>query len=307
MGQAPSGSATPLRPFERILCPVDSSDFSARALRFATAIAAWDHAHIRVLSVRPPLSSMTFWSGPHALLPPEPPEATEEARDALRAFVVETTKRHDIDVQIEIGGVYPEILRAARQWPADLIVMGTHGLSGFQRLLLGSVTERVLRQTEIPVLTIPRDAEAVPERPFQTVLCAIDRSPTARGALDHAIALTRRCGGRLVVVHVVEHIADEDPQFAHHFDVAECFHELEPAMHEHYTQLIPEEARTVCHAQVELRFGKAAREILDAAGKCDAGIIVVGAAGASALFGSTAHEIVRAATIPVLVVPPPNS
>lgn len=307
MGQAPSASATALRPFARILCPVDSSDFSARALRHAAALATWDHGQMRVLSVRPPLTAMTFWAGPHALLPPDPPEAADAARDALRRFVTDTTNRHDIEIQIEIGSIVFEILRAAREWPADLIVMGTHGLSGWERLLLGSVTERVLRQTPAPVLAIPRDADAVPERPFRTVLCAVDRSDTARRALDYAMAITRRGGGRLVVVHVVEHIADEDPQFAHHFDVAECFRPLEPALREHYLRLIPEEARTACQAQVELRFGKASREILDAAGTCGAELVVAGAAGASALFGSTAHEIVRGATVPVLVVPPVGS
>jgi nucleotide-binding universal stress UspA family protein len=289
--------------FNHILCPVDSSEFAKRALGYGAALARVQGAELTVLTVRPPMT-LDVWAAHNLVLPPELPEARDQTAAALRQFVQETTGLDDARVIVQDGPVVGEILRVAAEWPADLIVMGTHGASGFERIVIGSVTEKVLRRTPVPVLTIPRHARDVSSALFRTVLCALDRSEAAGRALEYALELARAGGGRLVLTHVVEHIVDEDPQFARHFDTAACYHALEPELRAWYAARVPPEARAACDLDVQLRFGKASREILTVSRECGAELIVVGTASASAMFGSTAHDVVRRAEIPVLVVPP---
>ena len=101
--------------------------------------------------------------------------------------------------------------------------MGTHGRRGFKRLLLGSVTETVLREAPCPVLTVPSSAnEASSEAvTFKRILCPIDFSPSALQALGFALDLARQADGRVTLMHVVEWLAEEEPQALAHFNVPE--------------------------------------------------------------------------------------
>ena len=91
--------------------------------------------------------------------------------------------------------------------PSDLLVMGTHGRSGFERLVLGSVTEKVLRKAACPVLSVPRNVgDVVPAPPvlFTRILCAVDFSDCSINALNHAMSLGQEADARLTVLHVIE-------------------------------------------------------------------------------------------------------
>jgi nucleotide-binding universal stress UspA family protein len=290
--------------FTHILCPIDGSEFATRALRYAAALARLHGAQLTVLTARPPLPALGIWTAPNLMLPPELPGERVQTFEAFQQFVQRTTELQDVCVLLQDGPVVGEILREAREWPADLIVMGTHGTSGFERLVLGSVTEKVLRRTDVPVLTIPKSAADVPDLAFRTVLCAFDRSEASARALDYSVIFARTAGARLIVAHVVEHFINEDPQFARHFDTSDCFRDAEPELRAWYTARVPPEAYATGPVEVELRCGKPSRELLATAHDRKADLIAVGTASAAALFGSTAHTIVRSAEVPVLVVPP---
>lgn len=289
-----------------ILCPVDGSEFATRALRYAAAVARQCNAALTVLTARPPLPTLGLWTSPNLMLPPELPGERDQAFAAFQPFVQRITGLPDVRVLLRDGPVVGEIVREANEWPANLIVMGTHGTSGFERLVLGSVTEKVLRRTTVPVLTIPRGAADAPDLAFETVLCAFDRSDASARALGYAVMFARGARARLVAAHVVENFLNEDPQFSRHFDTEDCFRAAEPAMRAWYAARIPPEAHAACEVEVVLRCGKASRELLAIARERRAGLIAVGTASAAAVFGSTAHTIVRAADVPVLVVPPPT-
>lgn len=288
--------------YARILCPIDRSPWAARALRYAAALGQQHGAQVTALTVRPSASLLGVWGE----VEPDRRAAQDEATAAeVEKFVCEAAPGSAFRVLLAEGMVVPEILRVARDQGADLLVMGTHGAGSVERLLLGSVTERVLRRATIPVLAIPRDTHDAPPEAFTAILCAVDRSDASRRALDHGLALARGCRGRLVLGHVVEHIVNEDPQFAHHFDTEACFRELAPELKAFYGAMVPADARADCHIDVMLRFGKPGRHLLDMAREAAADLIVVGTASAPAMFGSTAHRVVREAEVPVLVVPPP--
>jgi nucleotide-binding universal stress UspA family protein len=143
----------------RILCPVDFSEHSRRALDHAVAIARWYGSAITVTHIVAPAPVTAYGPGPVIL---EPAMMSTADRDQLQAsldaFVqAETAHGVTIETGIREGNTAADVLAQAAELPADLITIGTHGRSGFERLLLGSVAEKVLRKAAGPVLTVPRD------------------------------------------------------------------------------------------------------------------------------------------------------
>ena len=295
--------------FDRILCPVDKSDFSVRALQYAVALQQSNRAELTVLTVRPREIPPALWTE-YPVAPPINPMDPEVEEAELRGFIHRAVGAALAKVSVREGFVSQEILLAARETPADLIVMGTHGASGFERWLLGSVAENVLRHAACPALTVPPSAAEPPDAPaapFKTILCAIDFSRDSQRALVVAQDLARAGGGRLVVVHALEHLAGESPALAAHFNVAEFRRTLERDARQRLEELLPLAARAECNTSVILAEGKASREVLRAATAHEADLIVLGVHGRNALdlalFGSTTRHVLHRATVPVLTVP----
>src|SRR5688572_27257531 len=142
----------------RILCPIDFSDYSRRALDHAIAIARWYESTITALHVFSPAPVEAYGPGPVVF---EPTVLTPVDRDQLlantKAFIeAAPAPGVAIEAVVREGHTAAEILDQATNMSADLLVLGTHGRSGFERLLLGSVAEKVLRKARCPVLTVPR-------------------------------------------------------------------------------------------------------------------------------------------------------
>jgi nucleotide-binding universal stress UspA family protein len=293
--------------FRKILCPVDTSSFSQRALRYAVALGAWYDGEVAVLSVRPTGLPPALWLTREASVPLE--DTSEgDAESRLAAFVHLVVGPNQTRVRVADGAVVPEILRVAAELPADLIVMGTHGLTGFDRLVLGSVTHKLLRKAGCPVLTVPRLAEGRSEPPqvtFRSIVCGVDRSAASRRAVDYALSLAQQAGGRLVLVHALEDFAEEEPRFASHFNTEACWREVEPEIRKTYEALISDETREWCDVEVLTPRGKSYKAVLSAASTRDADLIVLGSAGWNAPFGTTTSHVLHEAGCPVLVVPPP--
>jgi nucleotide-binding universal stress UspA family protein len=147
-----AGDAMPTARF--ILCPVDFSEQSRQALLWASAIAQYRGGELTVLSVVDPLLARAARIRLHIDL------ARADAEPALREFVEATLpeaarQASHVRMEVTVGDPSEAILQTGRRLKAELIVMGTHGLGGFQKLLLGSTTEQVLRRTEWPVLAVP--------------------------------------------------------------------------------------------------------------------------------------------------------
>ncbi|HXW04489.1 MAG TPA: universal stress protein, partial [Vicinamibacterales bacterium] len=214
-----------------------------------------------------------------------------------------------VQVLVRDGSVPAEIIRAAGEQPAELIVMGTHGLGGFERFMLGSITEKVLRKAPCPVLTVPPaiDPERSPAVLFRTIVCGVDFSRAADRGLQYALSLAQEAGGRLVLVHALEWFAEEEPKLSAHFNVSEFRRTLEADARSQMARLVPESARTWCEAEPVLVHGRAYRELLRVAAERQADLIVLGVRGRNiadlALFGSTTQHVLRQAVCPVLTVP----
>jgi nucleotide-binding universal stress UspA family protein len=294
--------------FKQIICPVDFSESSVRALACAAAIARWYDAQLTVLHVVPTFESKQVRAEivePIHLVTPMP---RDQVLDEMSRFLNLATLSPRANALAETGDPQATIIDQALSTRADLIVMGTHGRRGFKRLVLGSVAEAVLREAPCPVLTVPPHAPAGVSDTvtFKRILCPIDFSPSALQALGFALDLARQSDGRVTLMRVVEWLEEEEPRASAHFNVPEYRRYVVDDTQERLRNVVAEESRTWVEIDDLVVFGRAYREILRAAESKPADLIVMGAQGRGglglALFGSTTQQVVRGAICPVLTV-----
>ena len=288
---------------EKILCPVDFSEFAARAYYYARSLAQHYKAALVVQHVTEPLLSIYrgYMTAPFiedAYLKQE-----SYAEQELHEFIARYNGPGDQpELVLQRGPVAESVLSLAAERNVDLIVMGTHGRRGFDHLVLGSVAERVLRKASCPVLVI-RD----PTRTFvdagnredpvniQSILFCTDFDDNSPRALEYALSLALQYSSGISLLHVIEAMADV-PGLAEEIQLVQ--QQLEES--------IPEDARRWAKVVSTVRTGKPSKEIIDYASEIHADLIVMGVRGRGAvdltLFGSTTHRVIQLATCPVLVV-----
>jgi nucleotide-binding universal stress UspA family protein len=288
----------------RILCPTDFSEPSQNALAHADSLARWYGAEIVVLYVSPvaamPVTELAY-------LPATPlltPEARERLHQDLRRLV-EPLRRDGVSVSVEVaeGSAATQIVARAEELRVDLIVVGTHGRRGLEHLMMGSVTESVLRRSPCPVLTVSRPARRAATTLFGTIVCPLDFSPSSAHTAHDAAALAAEVEGDLVLLHVLERSAYPPSWMPPRFDAALYRRDVEADAQARLRRALP--PGVACPVDTRVVWGTAAREILRAVRERQAGLIVMGAHGGaldSTWFGSTAHEVVREAPCPVLVL-----
>ena len=297
----------------QILCPIDLSEFSRHALDHAVAIARRYDATITVFNVCTVVAATAYAPGTPMLPVTVPTPGDLEALLASIKRFVETEVGLTVPMRFEIGegDATSAILDRAGTIPSDLIVMGTHGRSGFDRLILGSVTEKVIRKATCPVLTVPRrmdDVIPIPDRLFTRILCATDFSDASLHALEYALSLVRDADTHLTLVHVVE--VTPAPQSEAAVDIearalGAYVAAAAEARAEQLARIVPDSVRALCTMERTLAIGKAHREILRIADERQSDVIVLGAHGFGVpqfLFGSTANQVVRQARCPVLTI-----
>jgi nucleotide-binding universal stress UspA family protein len=286
---------------ERILCPTDFSDASAHAVEQAVVIGGYYKSGITAL---------------HVVQPVEPSLETlsvENLKQETAAFVGGAVAAGlAVDVRVETGLPANHIVECASRLAAGLIVMGTHGSSGFEHLILGSVTEKVLRKAPCPVLTVPPRAHTESRLPLRRVLCAVDLSDASRAAARFAASMAQESGAGLTLLHVLEWPWHEPP--------APPLDELPPEQAfalATFRRDAEERARMRLESMasamgrppdvdVRIASGKPYEQILEVARTGSADLIVIGVNQRNVLslvvLGSTANHVIRAATCPVLTL-----
>lgn len=150
---AATSSRRAWRGFRSVLCPVDFSAPSRSALRFAAAIAVHAGARLTVVYVNDPL----LVAAASAALRDR--EVISRSEKELGQFVARTLGTRPqpsrVDVRVAVGAAADQITTLSRSIGAEVIVMGTHGLSGPRRVFLGSTTLAVLKRSRVPVLACP--------------------------------------------------------------------------------------------------------------------------------------------------------
>lgn len=303
---------------KRILCPVDFSEHSRHAFDHAVAIAHRYESAITAMYVFPQV--LVAGTDPGAPVV-EPVGLTESDRERLLAQLkmftaAEVPSGMAVDHVIKQGNAVAHILAQARAIPADLLTIGTHGRSGFERLVLGSITEKVLRKAPCPVLVVPRrHPDAVPASPviFKRIVCPVDFSDCAMTALRYAISLAQEADASLTVLSVMTYELAVTPDMygAILIEDRETLGEFRRRQEEEARQrlrdAIPDGVRDYCEVTTLVTSGKPSLEILRVAREVESDVIIMGVRGRGAadmmLFGSTTNHVVREAVCPVLTVP----
>lgn len=275
---------------KRILIPTDLSDFASLAIQYGAFFN-------RRLG-----AALTLLYADEMLVPfgPEVPmgyflENAPAARKQEMEMLCEQARKYapGIDVETVVISDTPSraIVTTADKMNADLILMGTHGRHGVERAFLGSVAERVLRQTDRPVLTVapplfPQGKEAA----IRTVLCPVNFTPIAGAALNYAAKITDAFHAELVMLYVDD--GTHSPF-------------LNRAGAELAAWIAPAVRERIRYREVLTR-GDAAARVLEVADDVDTDLIVIGSQhklfSDATVFGTTTERITRFAKRPVLTV-----
>ena len=286
----PTGDKRAFLPIRRVLCPVDFSEFSRAAVDRAVALAKPFRAEITALFVLPFVfpEDAAACSGPVA---PEPGVQSAVAEDLEEFLRPARDAGLKLRLRVRSGDCVGHILDEARALESDLIVMGTHGRSGFERWVLGSVTDSVLRKAPCPVLAVPRMASppGPPASPSGRIVCAVLLSAHAARTVSYALSLGRSTGSVVTLVHVWDGVGGPRVR-------ATCEAELRRRLH----AAAVAEGPTDCAVEEVVASGRAHREILRLAEARRADLIVLGSDGQG--LGSTARRVLREAETPVLIV-----
>lgn len=308
--------AAPAFQVRHVLCPTDFSDFSARALRHAIAIARSLGGDLTVAYVCPhvvPLGGEVPYFTSEQL----GSVARAEMIGSLKAFA-EPAAAAGVAVRSVLleGDPSRELASLAESLPADLLVLGTHGRGGFERFLLGSVTEKLLRRAPCPVLTVCHDDGPEPgaSAALRRILCATELRETSAEVVGYALSVAEARQAELTLLHVLEGVPVVEPVPPLRVsmpDVLALRQSLEAEARERLRALVPPEARERVVVRELVATGRSYREILRVAREEVAQLVVMGAHGHGViermLFGSTTHHVVREAPCPVLVVRAPAS
>lgn len=290
--------------FHRILFAGDLSDRSRGAFEVACSLAAESGAHVSVLSVVEPVL-LAEPPGPArgarlpAVLPPDTPAHRKEVEGQSRSFY-RADPRIAVDYLVRHGDAAGEILQAADDVDADLIVVGTHGRGGVDRLICGSVAESVMRQSSRPVLVARHPEESRPGATIRVILHPTDFSPRSWPALGVARALARVNHADLALMHVAPAEVLTGGTFYAPADLGPERAEL--------AKLQEQSAGAGLEGRVKARFGQGdpVTEILLAADELTCDLIVMGSHGRTGLrrllMGSVAESVCRRAPCPALIV-----
>ncbi len=278
--------------FEHIVVPTDFSEISQRALEYAKVIAKLGNSELLLVHVNAPIDLIT------------PPEAAWVDQSAVQSLQEEQLEQSGAALRSEgfraqaisvTGPLHDELLSIVKQYKADLIVLGTHGKKGVERLLLGSDAEAVLRQAHCPVLSV---GPAVPNLQGKTwrireVICATNLKPRSAEVVAYAHKLAALYEAELVLFHVKS--SSEPEADVDWVSFEEAFH--------HY---IPEDLGTHSWLRTRLASASPATNIVDLAKRRGSDLIVMGAHPTSAMAThlprGTAAKVLTEAPCPVMTI-----
>jgi len=290
-----------------ILCPIDFSDASAGAMRYAAAIAARFSTRLIVLTVEDPLLTEAVDLGTGIVW------SADDCKRDMEQFAVKTfgpgsPPVSTMEFEVAVGKPATEILRVARERTCELVVMSTHGLTGMRKLFFGSTTERVLRETTKPVLvTPPVDPGPIgiedAKRLIHRVLVAVDLSPASMAQTQTARRVAEALEVPMLVAHVVEPLKS---RIAARLHLAGLEADRRAVAEEGLSELVATLPMRL-HPEALVAYGDPAEEIAKVARDRQAGLVIVGLHGSPLLgprMGSVTYRLLCVSSTLVLALPP---
>jgi nucleotide-binding universal stress UspA family protein len=244
---------------------------------------------------------------PYHAFPDSYNEVCRQLRANAEQQLQEFAKTHDRggmqpQCVVQDGAVTDLILGLAEARAVNLIVMGTHGLQGIDHLVLGSVTEKVLRKARCPVLAVRKPAHGLATQGggpdlvlLHRILCCTDSPDQSDLAWDHAVSIAEEYGAELTLLHVLEDISS----------TSDIENETAKAL-ELVEKRISARPRKNGITKAAVRIGKAYQQIIQFALESQTDVAIMGVRGRHSLdravFGSTTYRVVQLGPCPVLVV-----
>jgi nucleotide-binding universal stress UspA family protein len=290
----------PMVTLERILVPLDGSKLSEAVLPAVTQMALAFKASVTLLHVEDPGDA---WGG---VLDPR-----------YLGRVARSLERKGLQVQVArvTGNAAQEVLGHAREHGASLIAMATHGRSGVNRWVYGSVTEKVVHAADTPLLLVrPEEKEGkvqAPRQPFQSVVVPLDGSKLAEEALPHAEFLASRLGLPITLLRVVPFTAMLYSGFDGYVPDPQLEEVLEGSAREYLEEARARLAQQGFQVTTQMVRGHPPSQIIDIAQGIPGSLIVMSTHGRTGMrrwiLGSVADRVLRAAHRPVLLVRPESA
>ena len=296
--------------YQQILCAIDLSDASDQAIAYGIALAREFQAHLLICHCID-LPAPSIYG--EAYLAPE--EQLNRNIDYAGQWIAERMENCGVawEPLLVVGHAADEINRVARERSADITLTATRGRRGLKRLLLGSVTERLMRTLPCPLLVIPAHQEQGDAAPkdalrFKKIMVGCDFSPDADLAFRNALRMAQEFQAELHLVHIIEtplYTETLKPVFAHRPTSSIVIQDF---LQSKLDGLVPEDARHWCHPVTTLEEGQPYARLLRYADAQAIDLIVLGVRGhglmGTLFVGSTTDRIIRQAPCPVLSVCP---
>ena len=293
-----------------ILCTTDFSDFSNYAVPYAIRLAKEFNAKLYVCHVVD-IAPMAGYDEAVVNWVDQQKIVSEYAQEQLEQLTGEQPL--DVEQVVVVGHPVNEIARLAAERQIDLVVAATHGRSGLKRVILGSVTERLIQTLPCPLMSIRSpEKEIAPltdeKVRMDKILVGCDFSADSLLAFQYALSLAQEFQSELHLVHVIEppiykQLFKQDVKPSE--DLRESIREPLDAM---LNKMIPEEATHWCRHRTTLLAGQPHEELLQYASVNDMDLIVLGIRGhrlvETLLVGSTTDRVIRQSQCPVLSVRP---
>ncbi|ERG97777.1 MAG: universal stress protein UspA related nucleotide-binding protein [Haloquadratum sp. J07HQX50] len=284
--------------YDSILLPFDGSEGAIKVLHHVSQLADWADATIQILYVADTArDSVTVVEG-------ETIDMLEQKGEDIVEEAAKTLDTHSVsyDTDVVQGNPSPTIVDYAERYEQDLVVMPTHGREGVSRYLIGSVSEKVVRLSSVPVLTVRMQPDETVEFPYENILLPTDGSTAATHAADHVLSLAASLDATVHVLSVVG-------KTALGLDVRSTSpgSENEQAATEAVEAVVSEaETRGVTDIVRHIEDGTPIEEILGCIESNDIHAVGMGTTGKRGtdriLLGSVAEKTVRSAPTPVLTI-----
>ena len=295
---------------KRFLCTTDLSDLANQAIPYAIALARETKAKLYLCHVV---------DLPTAAMYGEAVVYSVEQQERNMEYALEHLKHLIPDVNIDweplvtIGHTAYEIARLSEEKEIDLVVSASHGRSGLKRLILGSITERLMQTLPCPILVFrgsEADGMALPgqEPKFRRILVGHDFSSNSELALQYGLSLAQEFESELHLAHVIEPPLYKDLLDSASYGGDDYRRDLRERLNEKLQKMIPADAHNWCKPKTILIAGQPDEELTKYAVVNDIDLIVLGVRGqkmVEKLFvGSTTDHVSRKAPCPVLSVRP---
>lgn len=286
--------------YDTLLVPTDGSAAATTAAEQALTLAAQFDATLHAIHV----VDRTDYPVETDELAADLAERGTETVDAISERAAEQGLECTTEIVDTEKPVHETLIEDAIDRNVDLIVMGTHGRTGVNRLVLGSVAERTLRVSPIPVLTVHESADA--DQAFERILVPTDGSNTAALAATHAIQVAAEADAALHIVHVVDLTA-----VSGEYGTGRILEAMRTAGQRAVDELVDQATEAdISTVEASILSGSPSRAVVDYATDRDVDCIVMGTHGRSGLdrllLGSVTEKVVRLAEMPVLSVSPQN-